>query len=88
MQDAELVGSHQQVAKEEVTEIHGRGRGDKTWPMLLEMVNTSVRHTRLWGFTQSLTEMSTRSRKIMFLGSRVRPVRRADNLTTICGPNF
>jgi hypothetical protein len=27
-----------------------------------------------------LTEMSARSRKIMFLGSRARPVRRADNL--------
>jgi hypothetical protein len=26
------------------------------------------------GFTQTLTEMSTRSRKIMFLGSRARPV--------------
>jgi hypothetical protein len=38
------------------------------------------------GFTQPLTEMSTRSRKIMFLGSRARPVRRADNLTSICEP--
>jgi hypothetical protein len=32
------------------------------------------------GFTQHLTEMSARSRKVMFLGSRARPVRRADNL--------
>jgi hypothetical protein len=32
------------------------------------------------GFTQPLTEMSTRSREIMFLGSR------ADNLTAICEP--
>jgi hypothetical protein len=31
------------------------------------------------GFTQSLTEMSTRNVKIMFLGSKVRRVRRADN---------
>jgi hypothetical protein len=39
------------------------------------------------GFTQSLTEMSTRNRKIiMFLGSRARPVLRADNLTAICEP--
>jgi hypothetical protein len=30
-------------------------------------------------FTQPLTEMSTRNKKIMFLGSKVR---RADNLTT------
>jgi hypothetical protein len=34
------------------------------------------------GFTQPLTEMSTRSiKKIVFLGSKVRPVRGADNLT-------
>jgi hypothetical protein len=38
------------------------------------------------GFTQSLTEMSSRNRKIMFLGSRALPVRRADNLTAICEP--
>jgi hypothetical protein len=37
-------------------------------------------------YTQPLTEMSTRSRKIMFLGSKERPVRRADNLTAICEP--
>jgi hypothetical protein len=36
--------------------------------------------------TQLLTEMSTRSRKLMFLGSKARPVRRADNLTAICEP--
>jgi hypothetical protein len=34
-------------------------------------------------FTQPLTEMSTRNMKIMFLGSKVRLVRRADNLTVI-----
>jgi hypothetical protein len=38
------------------------------------------------GFTQPLTEMSTRSSKIMFLGSGARTVRRTDNLTTICEP--
>jgi hypothetical protein len=38
------------------------------------------------GFTQPLTEMSTRSRTKMFLGSKVRPVRGADNLTPICEP--
>jgi hypothetical protein len=36
------------------------------------------------GFIQSLTEMSTRRRKIMFLESRERPVSRADNFTAIC----
>jgi hypothetical protein len=36
--------------------------------------------------SKSLAEMSTRSRKIMFLGSRVLPVRRADNLTAMCEP--
>jgi hypothetical protein len=30
--------------------------------------------------------MGMRSRKIMFPGSRVRPVRRANNLTAICEP--
>jgi hypothetical protein len=38
------------------------------------------------GFTQPLTEMSTRSRKIVFLGSRAGPVRRADKLIAICEP--
>jgi hypothetical protein len=33
-----------------------------------------------------LTEMSTRSRKLMFLGSEVWPVHRADNLAAICEP--
>jgi hypothetical protein len=37
------------------------------------------------GFTQPLTEMSTRSITIiMFLGSEARPVLRANNLTAIC----
>jgi hypothetical protein len=39
------------------------------------------------GFTQPLTEMSTRNIKItVFLGSKVRLVRRAYNLTTISEP--
>jgi hypothetical protein len=37
-------------------------------------------------FTQLLTEMSTRSRKVMFWGSRARPVHKADNLNTIYEP--
>jgi hypothetical protein len=48
----------------------------------LNLPNPSSRN-RPWGFTQPLTEMSTRSREIMFLGSRARPVRKADNLTTM-----
>jgi hypothetical protein len=39
------------------------------------------------GFTQPRTEMSTRNIKIiMFLRSKVRLVRKADNLTAICEP--
>jgi hypothetical protein len=38
------------------------------------------------GFTQPLTELSTRSRKLMFLGSKARPERKADNLTAIYEP--
>jgi hypothetical protein len=38
-------------------------------------------------FTQPLTEMSTGNRKIiMFLGSKMRRVRRADNVAFICEP--
>jgi hypothetical protein len=42
--------------------------------------------TRPWWFTQPLTEMSTRNIKIMFLGSRARPVHKADKLIAICKP--
>jgi hypothetical protein len=38
-------------------------------------------------FTQPLIEMSTRNRKIMFLGSRARPMRKANNLAAVCKPN-
>jgi hypothetical protein len=39
------------------------------------------------GFTQSLTEINARNTNIiMFLGSKVRRMRRADNLTAICEP--
>jgi hypothetical protein len=39
------------------------------------------------GFAQPLRGMSTRSRKIMFLGSRAWPVHRADNLAADCLDN-
>jgi hypothetical protein len=56
------------------------------WGQFLNWPNPSSR-TRPQGFTQPLTEMSTRNIKIiMFLGSEVQPVRRADNLTTINEP--
>jgi hypothetical protein len=42
--------------------------------------------TMALGFIQPLTEMNTRSIKIMFLGSRAQLVRRADSLTAICEP--
>jgi hypothetical protein len=37
-------------------------------------------------FNLPVTEMSTRSREIMFLRSKVRPVRWADNLIAISEP--
>jgi hypothetical protein len=52
---------------------------------LFNLPNLSGR-TRPRGFTQPLTEMSTRSRKIMFLGSKARPVLRIDDLTAISQP--
>jgi hypothetical protein len=42
--------------------------------------------TKTKGFTRPLTEMSTRSRQIMFLASKERPVLRVDKVTSICGP--
>jgi hypothetical protein len=55
----------------------------------LHFFNLPVPSSHAWGlgFTQPLTDMSTRSRKIMFVGSRVWPVQKADNLTTICELN-
>jgi hypothetical protein len=38
------------------------------------------------GFTEFLTEIRIKNMKIMFLGSKVRPVRRADDLAAICDP--
>jgi hypothetical protein len=55
------------------------------WMIFFNLLNPSGR-TMALGFTQSLTEMSTRSRNIMFLGSKVRLVRRADKFTAICEP--
>jgi hypothetical protein len=57
------------------------GRGfDSRWGEFLNLPNLS-------GRTQPLTEMSTRNIKIkMFLGSKVRLVRKADNLTAIYEP--
>jgi hypothetical protein len=37
-------------------------------------------------FTQPLSEMSTRSIKIIFLGSKALPVRRVDYLTAMSQP--
>jgi hypothetical protein len=59
------------------------GRGFETqWDNILNLPNPSGR-TRQW-VTQPLTKMSTGNiKKKMFLGSKVRPVRGADNLTAI-----
>jgi hypothetical protein len=70
------------------------------WGTLLQEGRLRVRETMTWIFSIYLilqailgpevypasNRMSTRSRKIMFLGSRARPVRRADKLTAICEP--
>jgi hypothetical protein len=63
------------------------GRGfDNRWGEFLNLPNPSGCTSAL-GFTQPLTEMSTRNTKIiMFLEGKVRRVRRADNLTNICEP--
>jgi hypothetical protein len=47
-----------------------------------KLPNSSSR-TMALGLTQPLTEMSTRNHK-MFLESRARPMRKADNFTVIC----
>jgi hypothetical protein len=56
------------------------------WMHIFNVPNLSSR-TRPRSSLRLLTEMSARSRNIMFLGSRAHPVRRADNLTAICEPN-
>jgi hypothetical protein len=48
-----------------------------------ELLNTSC-HTRPRVSLSLVTEMNITSRKIMFLESKDRPVRRADNLAAIC----
>jgi hypothetical protein len=47
---------------------------------------TISRRTVALELAQPLTEMSTRGRKIKFLASKVRLVRRADDFTAICEP--
>jgi hypothetical protein len=56
------------------------------WDVFFNLPNPFGR-TRPWGFTQPIIEMRTRSIKIiMFLGSKVRRVRRTDNrLSKQCG---
>jgi hypothetical protein len=55
--------------------------------MLSTISRKSAHDIQYLVFTLPLTEMSTRSIKIiMFLRSKVRLVRKADNLTTICEP--
>jgi hypothetical protein len=59
---------------------------DFRWGEFLKLPTPSSR-TRPWGFTQPLTEMSTRNNEIIrFLGSKVRLMRKADYLTAICEP--
>jgi hypothetical protein len=63
----------------------GRGFETRRGEIFLNLLEPSGSF-RPWGFTQPLIEISTRSIKIMFLGSRARSVRRADYLTAICEP--
>jgi hypothetical protein len=56
---------------------------ESRWGEILNLPNPSA----ALGFIQYLTEMSTGNiKKIMFLGSKVRLVRGADNLTAIYEP--
>jgi hypothetical protein len=48
------------------------------------VVNVTDPYSYILGFLDR--ELSTRSRKIMFLVSKVWPVSRADNLAAICEP--
>jgi hypothetical protein len=48
------------------------------------VVSVTGPYGRILGFRDP--EMSTGSRKLMFLVSNVRPMRRADNLSAICEP--
>jgi hypothetical protein len=58
-------------------------RPDEVNDIFFSLPNPSG-HAKSWGLLSPLTEMSTRGRNVMFLGSRVWPV--ADNLTAICEP--
>jgi hypothetical protein len=59
--------------------------GSKIYEVIFKFTS-SFRPRYALGFTQPLPEISTRSIKIMFVGSKVRPVLKADNITTICEP--
>jgi hypothetical protein len=59
-------------------------RPDEMNKFFFNLPNPSGRNMP-WGIRNFL-QMSTGSRKLMFLGSKERPVRKADNLTVICEP--
>jgi hypothetical protein len=65
------VGTRLQTGR---SRVRGRMRGIN----FLNLPNPSIL-TSPWG-----AEMSTRSREIIFIGSKARPVHKADNLTAIC----
>jgi hypothetical protein len=52
-----------------------------------ELVSKPSRSDMSLGLAQLMTEISTRSKKIIFLGSRARPVRRADSFSAVCLDN-
>jgi sulfur transfer protein SufE len=47
---------------------------------------SSIYFIKALGITQHVTDMRTRSRKKMFLGSRAQPACKADNFTALCEP--
>jgi hypothetical protein len=64
-------------------EVAGSRPNDVKWDFSVDLI---LRAALCHGFTQPRTEISIRNRTIMFIGSRARPVRRADKFTAICEP--
>jgi hypothetical protein len=50
--------------------------------------DTGVSSSQRGGFYSASNRNEYQKQKIMFLGSKARPVRKADNLTAICEPIF
>jgi hypothetical protein len=77
-----LVGGHGQLN----TGIEVVGSGPHDVNELFILPPSSFPLHLVLQFTQPLTEMIIGNREIIFLGSTVRPARKADNPTVICEP--